>query len=165
VPLYLNRGCIVLWVEEKDWKAVFEVFIFILFLSHHSSSTANALFSMCFVFPSASLLSTSVQKTRSSSYNKHLKPEVEFNSPVRSFIYRLNSVQLVTAPCGSPICKVWYLEQYSPQRTLHALWQMNDSIQWNIKVSLLVTKQTHWWLRVLGSNLRERHFVIKLTQQ
>ena len=83
-----------------------EVFIFILFLSHHSSNMANALLSVCSVFSSAFILSTSVQKTRSSTYSKHLMPEIEFNSPVKSFMYRLNRVQLVTAPCGSPACKM-----------------------------------------------------------
>ena len=54
-PLYLSFGCIVLWAREKDWKAVFEEFTIILFLSHHSSSTANALLSVCSVFSSAFL--------------------------------------------------------------------------------------------------------------
>jgi len=79
-----------LWAREKDWKAVFEVFIFILFLSHHSSSLASALFSICYVFSSAILLSASVQKTRSSAYSRHWMPGIEFSSPIRSFMYRLN---------------------------------------------------------------------------
>ena len=83
---------------------------FILFLSRHSSSIANALFSVCYVLSSAFLISASVQKARSSAYSKHLMPGMEFSSPVRSFMYRLNKVQLVTAPCGSPGCKMSYLE-------------------------------------------------------
>ena len=110
IPLYLNLGCIVLWARENDWKAVFEVFIFILVHSHHSSNIASALFSICSVFSSALLLSVLVQKTRSSAYSKHLMPEIEFSSPIRSFIYRLNKVQLVIAPCGSTVCRMWYLE-------------------------------------------------------
>ena len=49
-PLYFSLGWIVLWAREKDWKAVFELFIFTLFLSHHSSSVVSALFSICSVF-------------------------------------------------------------------------------------------------------------------
>ena len=110
IPLYLNLGCIVLWARGNDGKAVFEVFIFILFFSQHSSSIASALFSVCSVFSSALLLSVSVQKTRSSAYCKHWMPGIEFSSPIRSFMYKLNKVQLVTAPCGSPVCRMWYLE-------------------------------------------------------
>ena len=77
-PLYLNLGCIVLWAREKDWKAVFEVFIFILFFSHHSSSIASALLSACSVFSSPFLSSTWVQKIRSYACSKHLTPGMEF---------------------------------------------------------------------------------------
>jgi len=51
--LYLYPSTLnVLFCElgRRDWKAVFETFIFILFLSHHSSSMANALLSVCSVF-------------------------------------------------------------------------------------------------------------------
>jgi hypothetical protein len=68
------------------------------------------LLSVCSVFSSAFLLSTLVRKTRSSAYSKHLMPGMEFSSPIRSFMYRLKKAQLVTAPCGSPVCKMWYLE-------------------------------------------------------
>ena len=86
--------------------AVFEVFIFILILSHYSSNMASALLSVCSVFSSAFLSSTSVQKARSSAYGKQLMPGIEFSSPIRSFMYRLNKVQLVTAHCCSPVRKM-----------------------------------------------------------
>ena len=38
-------------------------------------------------------------------------------------------MQLVTAPCGSPVCRILFLEYSSPHLTLQLLWDKNDSSQ------------------------------------